>query len=944
MLFRILGPLEVHRENGELVRLGSAKQRAVLAALLLDANHPVSTDRLADVVWGAAPPPTAAGALRTHVSALRQTLRLKADTLVAEPAGYRLRVAADDLDLMVFEELREAGEHALREGDPVAAAERLQRCVSLWRGRPFEDVPLDDGRLAGLEERRLAVTESLVRARLDLGQHAELAAELRRLVHERPLRERLWGHWMLALYRCGRQHEALAAFHTLRRLLGEELGVAPDRMVRVLHEQILAADPVLEPPRRGPVPRQLPPDVGGFTGRTEDVSRLTSDLGTKRQVIAIDGPGGIGKSALAVHVAHLVRERFPDGQLYAELHGATRPAAPLDVLGRFLRALGVAGADRFDLAEASGRFRAETATRRLLVVLDDASGAAQVRPLLPAGSGCAVLLTSRRVLATLDGAGHVHLAVLATAEATTLLGAVAGRARVAADPASARRIAELCGHLPLALRIAGARLAARPRWPVRALADRLGDARRRLDELQADDLGVRASLRVSHEALTRGELVDQAAAGMFGLLGLPDGEDLCLPVVARLFDVPEETAERVMERLVDAALVESGVPGRYRLHDLVRLFARELAGPCPEALTRAMRWQVARAWEAFRVLRPGDRRLETAGDWAGGDAFPSIDDALAWLELDRANLVATVVQAAATPGIPAAIPGQLARALFGYFHIRGYWADWVRVNRIALETGCRSGDRVAEAFAHRDLGAVHEIQGGFDAAVTHLRSALAIFTELGDRTGEASCLNGLGTVYDSRSEYAAAAGNVEQALEIARDLGDRHSQGIYLNNLGPLYGRLGRPTDAAKCLTEAKAIFTELGNRRSYAVCATNLGEVHESRARFTDALACHEEGLSIFEELADSVGQAHALTCLGRTHRGLGRTTEAVRCFEASLAVSERTGDRRATAETLRQLAETLHESGREREATANWRRALPILEELGVPAAAEVRQRLKP
>lgn len=943
MRFRILGPLEAHRPDGEPVRLGSAKQRAVLAALLLDANRPVSTGRLIDIVWRSAPPPSAAGALRTYVSALRHAVGL---TLVAEPAGYCLRVNTDELDLLTFEQLATHGEQALRDGDPAAAAEKLRRCVSLWRGRLLEDVAIEtDGRLAALEERRLAVTEGLVQARLDLGQHRELAAELRRLVHERPLRERLWGHWMLALYRAGRQAEALEAYQDLHRLLSDELGVAPATAVQVLHGQILAADPALEL-RTRQSPRQLPPDIGGFTGRATEIARLVADLGDQ-PVIAIDGPGGIGKSALAVHVAHLVWERFPDGQLFAELHGATRPAAPLDVLGRFLRALGVPGADRFDLAEATARFRAETATRRLLVVLDDAGGAAQVRPLLPAGPGCAVLLTSRPVLATIDGASHVHLAVLDTADAITLLGEVAGHARITADGESARRIAELCGHLPLALRIAGARLAARPGWPARVLADRLGDARRRLDELAADDLGVRASLRVGHDALARGELADQAASAMFSSLGLPDGPDLSLPVVARLFDVDTETAERVVERLVDAALVESGAPGRYRLHDLVRLFARELSGPDAPALVRAMRWQVATAWQAFAVLRPGDRRLATAGEWATpeqANRFDSVGDALGWFETERANLVAAVVQAAATPGVPAAIPGQLARALFGFFHIRGYWADWVRVNRIALDVARRAGDRLAEGFAHRDLGAVHEMQGRFDAALTHQRAALAIFGGLGDRAGEASCLNGLGTVYDSLGQLGEATECVERALAIARDLGDRHSQGIFLNNLGPLHRRSGRPDDAVRHLTEAKVIFVELGNRRSHAVCQTHLGEVHESQGRLADALACHEKGLAIFTELADEVGRAHALTCLGRTHRGLGRVTEALDCFAASLSVSERTGDRRATAESLRQLAETLHESGREREAATHWRRALPILEELGVPAASEVRQRLKP
>ena len=620
--------------------------------------------------------------------------------------------------------------------------------------------------------------------------------------------------------------------------------------------------------------------------------------------------------------------------------------APLDLLARFLRALGVPEAQRYDLAEATSRFRAETATRRLLVVLDDAGTAAQVRPLLPAGPGCAVVLTSRRVLATLDGAHHVHLDVLPAGDATTLLGAVAGHARIGGDDASAQRIAELCGYLPLALRIAGARLAARPKWPVRALADRLGDARRRLDELQVDDLGARASLRVSHDALARGDVADRAAADAFGLLGVPDGEDLSLPVAARLLGEAEDAAERIMERLVDAALVESEAPGRYRLHDLLRLVARELAderaaggpsGSPAAALTRALRWQVATAWQAFGVLRPGDRRLDAAGEWGTG-----VDAALEWLEAERANLVAAVAQAAATSGVPAEVPGQLARALFGFFHIRGHWADWVRVNQTALEAARRTGDRVTEGFAHRDLGAVHEINGRFGPALTHLQAALEIFVELGDRSGEANCLNGLGTVYDSLGRLEEAAGCVERGLVIARELGDPHNQGIYLNNLGFVYGRLGRAGAATRCLDNARAIFVELGNQRSLAVCQTHLGEVHESQGRLTEALACHEEGLAIFTELADDVGRAHALTCLGRTQHRLGRHAEALDRLRESLAISERAGDRRATAESLRRLAETLEATGRHQEAATSRRRALPIFEELGVPAADELRAEL--
>ncbi len=929
MRFMVLGPLEVRDRFDERVRLGSPKLRAVLAVLLVSANRPLSASRLVGAVWPDRPPPTAVGALRTYVSTLRRELQLSGvqpPRLVTDATGYRMDVTAADLDLLAFEELATRGERALRDGDPLAATEQLSRGLALWRGRPLEDVAVDadpDGRLVVAEERRLAASETLVEARLALGQHAELAAELRALVEENPLRERLWQHWMLALYRAGRQAEALATYRRLRDRLLRELGTEPVRAVRDLHERMLAADPVLDLPgqmslgTRTVVPRQLPADVAAFTGRAAELAELGAllrrDLDDRVPPIgAIDGVAGVGKSALAVHAAHLVAGSFPDGQLYADLSDGT----PIGVLGWFLRALDVSGAGRYDVAEAAGRFRAETATRRLLVVLDNATDEAQVRPVLPAGPGCAVLVTSRRVLATLDGVRHVHLRPLAPGESLTLLGRLAGPERVAADPPAARQLVALCGGLPLAVRIAGARLAARPAWPIRTLTGRLADTRRRLDELRAGDLDVRASLLVGHRLLAAGSEAERTAAAAFGLLGLPDAADLSPPFAERLLAATDPMP--VLELLVDAQLLESRAPGRYRLHDLLRLLARELAAESwsPDelaaALTRSMRWQVATAWNGYAALRPGDPRLGTAGDWAeGGTPLGSVRAALDWFERERANLLASAEQAAATDGIPDEIPGQLARALFAFFHIRGHRADWMRLNRTALAVARRTRDTYGEAFAHRDLGAAHELQGDFGQAMVHLRAGLKLFGQAGDDIGLASCLNGLGTVYYSLGRYGPAAACLSQALAIARRLGDPHSQGVYLNNLGPVYGRLGRYVDALRCLAESGGIFGELGNRRGQAAALTNLGEVHEAAGSLTEALAGYTAGLEVFRELADEAGQAHCLTHLGPVHRGLGRPDQALECLRAALAICERTDDRRGAAQCLRLLSETLQQVG---------------------------------
>ena len=936
MRFRVLGPLEVRDRYDEPVRLGSPKLRAVLAVLLMSPNRPLSASRLVDAVWAGQAPPTAVGALRTYVSALRRDLDLSGERsprLVTDAAGYRMDVTAADLDLLAFENLVTQGERALRDGDPRTATDQLRQALSLWRGQPLEDVPVDadpDGRLVVAAERRLAASETLVEARLALGQHVELAVELRALVAKNPLRERLWQHWMLALYRAGRQAEALAAYRRLRDRLTVELGTEPARTVRDLHERMLAADPVLDLPgqasvcTRTVVPRQLPADVATFTGRNAELAELSSllrrDPDGVRPIGAIDGVAGIGKSALALHAAHLAADCFPDGQLYADMADGTR----LGILGGFLRALDVPDAGRYNVIEAASRFRAETATRRILVVLDNATDEAQVRPLLPAGPGCAVLITSRRVLSALDGVRHVHLRPLSSSESLTLLGRLAGSERIAANPSASRRLVALCGGLPLAVRIAGARLAARPAWPVRTLTGRLADARRRLDELRAGDLDVRASLLVGHRLLAAGSEAERKAAAAFGLLGLPDAADLSATFAERLLGATDATP--VLELLVDAQLLESRTPDRFRLHDLLRLLARERAAESysPDelaaALTRAMGWQVATAWNAYTTLRPGDPRIDTAGEWArGGTPFNSVPAALDWLETERANLLATAQQAAATDGVPDEIPGQLARALFAFFHIRGHRSDWIRMNRAALAVAFRTGDRYAEAFAHRDLGAAYELRGDWGQATTHLQAGLELFTEAGDDVGRASCLNGLGTVYDSLGGYDRAADCLSQALSIARQLGNPHSIGVYLNNLGPVYGRLERYEEALACLAESGRIWRELGNRRGEAAAVTNLGEVYETAGSLTAAQAKYTVGLAVFRELDDEAGQAHCLTHLGLVHRGLGRPDLALGSLRAALAICERTDDRRGTAQCLRLLSEILQESGKGQRRNAN-------------------------
>ena len=911
MEFGLLGPLEVI-DGGRPVPIQSAKHRILLAALLLRAGELVTLDELAEAIWGDALRANPRRVVQTYVARLRKLLG-GTQLIQSRPEGYAIAVAPGDVDVRRFDMLLEQARDAAGPEDRHAEAEMLRQALALWRGEPLVDVPSEllhrnaGGRLA---EQRLDALHRRVEADLALGRHAELVAELRVLTERHPLREPLWAQLMTALYRCGRQADALEAYQRVRGLLADELGVDPGPELRGLHQAILANDPALAFPSPAVLPAfwarpsQLPMDLAAFVGRDDLVQHIQHALTDELRVpiVALSGSPGVGKTALAVRVAHRLTVRFPDGQLYVDLHGATaglQPLQPLEILGRFLRSLGAEpAAIPLELEEASAAFRSRVAGRRLLVVLDNAADAAQVAPLLPASPGCGVLVTSRRALVSLDGAAHVPLEVLQSGDAVELLGRLAGHGRVAAEPEAAAEVARCCGYLPLALRIAGARLAARPTWPVAALAERLADTQRRLNELEVAEAGVRASFQVSSQQLhNSADALDRTAAEMFELLGLPDGPHLSVPVAARLVDAPEETAERVLERLVDAQLVETPSPGRYRLHDLLRLYARELAtkhhGARAQAaaLTRAIRFYVATAWQTLAVLRPGDYRLARADDrWRGGGLeFPDAAAALGWLEVERSNLLAAVRQAVATAGVPADIGMQLAQALFGFFWVRSHWDDWVQADRIALEVASRLGDRAAQAQTHNDLGAGYFRQGRHDQALAHLRESLTIRRELDDSTGQALSLGNLGRIYQGLERYEEALACLQESLAICRDLGDPRGQAGCLANLGELYQRQGCYEEALDCLSVSLAIRKHMADRHGQAHSLGNLGILYERQGRYEEALAHLQESLAIFQELGDSPSEAKSLHELGVTLQALGRTQEARAHWREALAIYER-------------------------------------------------------
>jgi DNA-binding SARP family transcriptional activator len=592
----MLGPLEFF-DGLRWSSIGAAKQRALLAVLLVNANHIVSSDQLLAELWGERPPASAAGLLAGYVWRLRRSLGDQdGRILVTKAPGYRLVLPPGATDVDEYEALVAAGRRGLAAGDLAGAADTLCTALGMWRGAPLADVALTPSVLtesARLEEARLAVVEARIGAEIGLGRHEVLLSELKLMVSQYPLRERLHAHLMVALYRTGQQAEALGAYRDLRRLLIDELGIEPSRPLRELHGRILREDPrLLEDAEttaattavpRLAVPRTLPPDVPVLVGRDAELARLTVRLTGGERLCAVHGMAGIGKTALAVHAAHRVAGAFPDGQVYlnlgaCEAHG---PLRPLDAVNRLLEVFAGPGVDpRHDETRAAALLRTVLAGRRVVLVLDDVLDTDQVRDLLPSTPGCAVILTSRPASAVVDGGGLVRLGRLPAAAATDLVRRYAGADRTAADLAATDQVARLCEYLPLALRIAATRLAQRPEWTVGDFAARLADPARRLDALTCDGLSMRERLRAGVPLLEHaGEPTAARTLRLLAVLDLPVVHTTGLAVV---LDVPDDVAELTAERLVDAGLVEPLAIDRYRVPDLVRLWARGEFGPADD--------------------------------------------------------------------------------------------------------------------------------------------------------------------------------------------------------------------------------------------------------------------------------------------------------------------------------------------------------------------------
>jgi DNA-binding SARP family transcriptional activator len=958
--FRILGPLEVWTGQ-DWSGIGAPKWRALLGALLLNPGQAVSTDRLIAELWGDEPPDRAANLVSVYVLRLRRVLGdPEGRVLTTRAPGYQLLLRPGDLDADGFEALAGQGRRALAEGDPRGAAEALAEALGLWRGRALADVPasaLVTAEADRLEESRLTALELRIEADMACGLHAQLVPELRRLLSDQPLRERLWTLLIRALDGAGRHAEALAAYGQAREVISDELGVDPGPEMQRLYQALLTADSAVaaagrEPEaagarqapvplaresadaggrRQGPgspsrrAPAQLPADVADFTGRAADLEQLRAAVsGARRQenravaIAVVAGAPGLGKTTLAIHAAHALRRDFPDGQLYVSLHGGSEQPMPTDdVLARFLRDLGV-DATRVpaDAEERAAMYRTRLAERRMLITLDDARDAAQVRPLLPGTGSSAVIVTSRRRLPDLVGSKLIDLDVLGEAEAADLFTRIIGPERAKAEPDAVREVLSVCAGLPLAIRIAGARLAARRGWSVRTLAARLADQPRRIDELAAGDLGVRACFQVSFDALPRGVAGDGVdPAHVFRLLGVWPGPSIGLHAAAALIGEPEAGIADALEVLVDAHLLESPAPDRYRLHDLLHAYAVERAQAeeprqvIDEAVGRVLDWYLRAADAAASVVLPHAERVPLAPAVPGIEPMNlgTAEQALGWYELERANLVAATREAAAR-GLHD-VAWKLPVSAMNFFMLHGYRADWMATHLIALASARSLADRKGEAWVLNNLGVLYGEQHADDAA-GYFEQALAIYRAIGDQRGQAQAANNLAFSYRFLERYEEAVAALLDALELQRQVGRRYGEGLALCNLGEAYLELGRHAEAIARSQEALAVVREVGSTRMEGYALYNLGRANLDLGQSAEAASLLGRALTIHRAVGDRTGEAQDLRYIGIAHARAGRVAEARGTWTLARGLYQGLGDDKEAADLGAQL-EKLEQAG---------------------------------
>jgi DNA-binding SARP family transcriptional activator len=999
--FGVLGPLQVEAagDSGAPPVVSAPRLRTFLAVLLWRANQPVPADELADLVWDGAPPAGTREALRALVMRLRRQLGQEAAARVVTRApGYAIEVAGDELDARRFETLtRQAGDEiqAERWADAARAA---ADALGLWRGTPLADVPselLRDQWVPVLEQLHVQALACRIEADLHEGRHLQLIPQLRELTARHPLRENFHGQLMRALALSGQRAEALAAYQEARRTLAAELGIDPGPELRRLHEQVLAGDaslmapaaaaeadeddPVrLEPVQPAPVLWQLPASVRSFVGRQTEVSRLGDLLrqalcpvGAAGTVVisAIDGMAGVGKTALALHATHQLAGQFPDGQLFIDMHGYTQghePRPASEALEIFLRALGVppqrvpAGTD-----ERAAMFRHRLSGTRTMIVLDNVSSEAQIRPLVPASAGCVVLVTSRRRLRALDEAYQLSLDVLPRADALELFLAVAGLGHSKDDPTQAE-IVELCGQLPLAVRIAAALLRHRPVWTAEHLARLLRAQQARISTLSDGERDLGAALDLSYHSLTAAEQLT------FRCLGLVPGPDFDAYAAAALTGSGPVAAARLLENLVDHNLVIQHLPGRYRLHDLIRLHAHALAlrDPAPArqaALGRLMDYYQHTAGCADALISSVPRLAPAGLVPASAPAVPDADTGRAWLRAERPNLLAALRYATSHAQHERSV--LLTSGLASLLRDDGPWSEALALHAGAIAAARALSDRAGQASALTQRGIIRNLTGDCPGAIDDLEQALTLYQQLGDPLGQANALTRLaavrgfvddcpaaiddleqaralyqqlgdplgqtnalarlGNIRRYTGDYPGAIPDLEQALRLYQQLGDHNGQGGMLIALGNAQRLTGDFAVAARNLEDALRLYGHLDHQLGQANALSELGELRRLSGDYPDAARCLEQSLQIYQDLGNQMGQANAQVWLGSVRQSTGDLAAASQLLEAAMETFRQLGSRGSEAWALNRYAAVISASGDPAQAQALYLEALRLTRE---------------
>ncbi|HEY9521679.1 MAG TPA: BTAD domain-containing putative transcriptional regulator [Thermopolyspora sp.] len=931
----MLGPLTVI-SDGEEVPFGGSKLRVALAGLLLRAGETVPVTRLAGWLWNGEVDDAdrAKATVQSYINRLRRHPGMR-DIIRTVPEGYRAELGESALDLLRFRSLTRSARHAAAAGDLESASRVLAEAMALWHGPILPDVDsvtLHRDEVEPLIEEWLRVQEQWLDVGLRTGRHAELIPGLWDLTRAYPLREPFWEGLMLALYRSGRHAEALRAYHTLSEILADELGVDPSPSLRATHQAILTGDPSLAPPQSpeqapygrpgDPVPRQLRPDIPGFVGRRAELAALDRLLDEATSptptIISVQGTAGSGKTALAIHWAHLVRDRFPDGQLYLDLrgYGHGQPVRPATALEIMLRGLGMP-AERIPVGidERSALFRTLLAGRRLLVLLDNAANSEQIRPLVPGSDGM-VLVTSRNQLRGLIvqyGARRVILDQMTAAEGGELLAEVVGHDRVAADPEAATEVVRRCARLPLALRIFAERAARFPATPLRRLAEDLRDERlAALDTGDGDETDLRKVFSWTYRAL------DPPSARLFRLLGLHPGPEISTGAAAALIGGGTALATRLLDRLTADHMLRSRSPGRYDFHDLLRDYAVECArddarqedarddpeGGNDAALRRVLDWYLHSAWDAAEHLPPGGRVI-SVGPVPPGITPLDFDDpegSVGWYEMELPNLMAATRYAASRGwyGYAWRLPGVLAS--FFDFHVPG--TDWVDLYRMAAEAARHEGERDEEGRALNHLAWAYTRLGRLEEAITRYHEALAVARLIDDRDLEGGVLVNLGTAYFRLGRYDESTRCHGEALVIARDSGDGRLEAETLSHLARNDTELGRHAEALDGGAAALRGYAELDDRYRQGEVLRTMGMAHLGLKRYEDAADAYGRALVLMREFEDRRGEADVLDRLGGALLAAGRVAEARRCWREAVTIFMELNDARAA--TLRErLAE---------------------------------------